>query len=84
MQRSSLIYNTSARHKFDTSDTGATRATRVRHKYNKSATLTAQVQQEGYTNDTSVTQEKNFDFGNDTSRDIFSNPYTYYMASERL
>ena len=27
---------------------------------------------------------KNFDFDNDTSKSIFSHPYIYYMASERL
>ena len=27
---------------------------------------------------------ENFDFDNDTSKNIFSHPYIYYMASERL
>ena len=27
---------------------------------------------------------KNFDFDNDTGKNIFSHPYIYYMASERL
>ena len=27
---------------------------------------------------------KNFDFDNDTSKNIFSHPYICYMASERL
>ena len=27
---------------------------------------------------------KNFDFDNDTSKNIFSHPYIYYMASETL
>ena len=27
---------------------------------------------------------KNFDFDNNTSKNIFSQPYIYYMASERL
>ena len=27
---------------------------------------------------------ENFDFDNGTSKNIFSNPYIYYMASERL
>ena len=27
---------------------------------------------------------KNFDFDNGTSKNIFSHPYIYYMASERL
>ena len=37
-----------------------------------------------YTNDTSATQVKNIDFDNDTSKNIFSHPYIYYIASERL
>ena len=44
------------RHECDTSDTNATRATRV----------------------------KNFDFDNDTNKNIFSHPCIYYMANERL
>ena len=32
----------------------------------------------------SVTRVKNFDFDNDTSKNIFSHLYIYYMASERL
>ena len=39
---------------------------------------------ECYTNDTSATQVKNFDFDNNTSENIFSHSYIYYMASERL
>ena len=39
---------------------------------------------ECYTNDTSATRVKNFDFDNDTGINIFSHPYIYYMASERL
>ena len=35
-------------------------------------------------NDTSATRVKNFDFDNGTSKNIFSHPYVYYMASERL
>ena len=34
--------------------------------------------------DTSATRVKNFDFDDDTCRNIFSHPYIYYMASERL
>ena len=36
------------------------------------------------TNDTSATRVKNFNFDNDTSKNIFAHPYIYYMASERL
>ena len=57
----------------DTSDTSAALATRVRHE-----------RHECYTNDTSATRVKNFDFDNDTGKKIFSRPYSYYMASERL
>ena len=32
----------------------------------------------------SVTPVKNVDFDNDTSKNIFSHPYIYYMTSERL
>ena len=41
-----------------------------------------QVRYECYTNDTSATREKNFDFDSDTSKNMFSHPYIYYMASE--
>ena len=34
--------------------------------------------------DTSATRVKNFDFDNDTGKNIFSHPYIYYMTSERL
>ena len=61
----------------DTSNTSEIRTTRVRQKCDTSATLTTQVRHEG---DTS----KNFDFDNDTSKNIFAHPYIYYMASERL
>ena len=49
-----------------------------------SATRTTRVRHECYTNDTSATLVKNFDFDNQTSKNIFSHPYIYYMASERL
>ena len=79
-ERSSLIYNTSARHeRYD--------ATRVRHEWNMrntSATRTTQVQHECYTNDTIAKRVKKFDFDNDTNKNIFSHHYIYYMASERF
>ena len=68
----------------DTSDTSATLATRMQHEYDTSDTTTTRVRHESYTNDTSATRVKNFDFDNDTSKNIFSHPYIYYMASERL
>ena len=40
--------------------------------------------QERYTNDTSATRVKNFDFDNYMSVNIFSHSYIYYMARERL
>ena len=35
-------------------------------------------------NDASATRVKNFDFDNDTGKNIFLHPYIYYTASERL
>ena len=61
----------------DIGDESAKRATRKRqepHECNTSATRTTQVQNEW----------KNFDFGNDTSENIFSQLYIRYMANERL
>ena len=49
-----------------------------------SATLTTRVRHACYTNDTSAIQVKNFDFDNDTSKNLFSHPYIYYMASKTL
>ena len=54
-------------------DTSATRATQVQHEWH-----------ECYTNDTSETRRKNFDFDNETSENIFSHPCISYMANERL
>ena len=86
-------------HKCNMSDTSATRvrqeqhkdcntsATRVIHEWhecNTSDTWTTRVRHECCTNDTSAAQVKNFDFGSDTSKNIFSYPFIYYMASERL
>ena len=56
----------------------------MRQKCNTSATLTTRVLHECYTNDTSATRVKNFDFDSYTSKNIFLHPYIYYMASERL
>ena len=92
--RSSLIYNTSARHewhKCDMSNTNVTRVqhseiqpTRLRHRCDTSTTWTTRVRHECYTNDTSATRVKNFYFDNYTSKNMFSHPCIYYMASERL
>ena len=64
-------------HECDNSDTSEKRITRARHKCDTSATLTTWVRQECATSE-------NFWFCNDTSKSIFSHPYAYYMASERL
>ena len=42
-------------------------------------TSAAQVQYECYTNDTRTTRVKNFDFDNDTSKNIFSHPYIWQV-----
>ena len=47
-------------------------------------TCAARVRHECYTNDTSVTRVKSFDFDSDKSKNIFLHLYIYYMASERL
>ena len=47
-------------------------------------TSATQVRHECYTSDTSATRVKNFDFDNKTSKNIFSHPYIYQMASEIL
>ena len=73
--RSSLIYNTSARHEWHECDTDATR---VRHECNTSATRTTQVRQECYTNDSNETWVKNFYFDTDTSKNIFTYLYLLY------
>ena len=78
--RSSLIYNTSARHERHKCNTSATLATRVQ----TIVTLTIRVRHNCYTNDKSATRVKNFGFDNDTSKNIFSYHYIYYMASEKL
>ena len=49
-----------------------------------SATQVRDEQKECYTNNTSATRLKKFDFDNDMGKNIFSHPYIYYKASERL
>ena len=68
-------------------DTSYTSEIRVRHKWlecDTIATQTTRVRYDCYTNDKSSTRVINFDFDNGTSKNIFSHPYIYYMASERL
>ena len=74
-KRSSLIYNTSARHERHECGTNATWG---RHEWDTSDTSATQVQHECYMNYTSATQVKNFDFDNYTSKNIFSHPYIYF------
>ena len=57
-------------HECDTNDANETGATRAQH--------------ECYTNYTSMTRVKNFDFHNNKSKDMFSHLYISYMANERL
>ena len=78
---------TRVRHECDT------RATRVQHKCDTSATRTTRKRHECYTNDISATrvlherhecdtsaiQVKNFDFDNNTGKNIFSHPSIYYI-----
>ena len=56
----------------------------MKREWDKSNTSKSQVWHECYKNDTSLTRLKNFDLDNDTSKNIFSHPYVYYMASEVL
>ena len=68
----------------DTSNTIATRARRKRHEYNTTATRVLHERHERYTNDMSATRVKHFDVDNGTGKNMFSHPYIYYMAIERL
>ena len=54
-----------------------TRATRVRHEWDTSDTSVTRVLLERH-------EWKFFDFHNNTSENIFSHPYSSYMANERL
>ena len=65
------------RHECNTSHTRA-------NKCDTSATRVLHEQHECYTNDTSATRARNFDFYNDTSENIFSHTCFSYMANERL
>ena len=68
----------------DTRETSVTRATWMQHASDTSDTNVAKVRHKKHECDTSATRAITFDFDNDTSKDIFSHPYIYYMASERL
>ena len=56
----------------------------MRDTNNTSATRVRQKQRECYTNNTSATLVKNFDFNNDSGENIFPDPYISYIANERL
>ena len=77
---SNLIYNTSETHERHECNSSNTSETRVQHNCDTSATRTTRVRRECYTNDTS----ENFDFGNATSKNIYSHSFIYYMRSEWL
>ena len=77
-------FTTRGRHERHECDTSYTITTRLRHKCDTNATQTARVRHKCYTNDTSATRVKNFDFDSGTGKNIFSNPYIYYMANKRL
>ena len=71
----------------NTSDTSATRTTEMQHQCDASDTSATRARHERHKCDTSATRTTrvgNFDFDNDTSKNIFSHPYIYYTASERL
>ena len=56
----------------------------MRYKQHECGTSETRVGHGCYTNGTSTTPVKNFDFDNDTSENIFSQSYINYMAIERL
>ena len=65
------------KHKYDTSET---RATRLQQR----DTSATPVRHECDTNEIIATWVKNFDFDNETGENIFSHLYISYMANERL
>ena len=65
-------------------DTSAIRATRVRHECNTIVTRVLHEQHEYDVSATRTTRVKNFDFGNATSKNIYSHSFIYYMRSEWL
>ena len=59
-------------------------ATRIWHKWDMNDTSATRVWHECFTSDTSAARVKNFDFDNGTSENTSSQPYSNYMANERL
>ena len=51
---------------------------------NTNATRVLQERRKCYTNDRSASRVKNLHFDDNASENIFSHPYIYYIASERL
>ena len=68
----------------DTSNTNATRATRMRHKYNTSNKSATQLRCKCYTYNTSETRVKNFDFDKYKSENIFSQVVENDVTWERF
>ena len=64
----------------DTSAASGTQVTQMQHECDTSDTSATRVLHERHECDTS----EKFWFCNDTSKNLFSHPYIYYMASERL
>ena len=56
----------------------------MQHECDTINTSATQVLHKCYTNDMGSIRVKNFDFCNDTSKNISSHTYIYYMANERL
>ena len=75
----SLIYNTSARHQRLECNISDMNATQVQHDRRECNTSATGVLHKRHECDTNPTQAKNFDFDNDTSKNIFPHPYTYYI-----
>ena len=69
---------------YNSQDECQARATQVQPECNTTDTSVTRVRHKRYTNGTNATQEKNFEFDNETSKNIFSHPYISYMANERL
>ena len=76
-------------HDSDNSKTSGKRVRCKQHECNTSVTEMLherheRAQHECYTSNAKEKQVKNVDFDNDTSKNIFSQTYIYYMASKRL
>ena len=83
--RSSLFYNTGARHELHECDTSNLNVATVRHKrheWDTSEKWVLHERHEYYLNDTSATRVKNFD--NHSSENMFSHPFISYIANEWL